>query len=56
MTYMSGIFTSELFRSYKPNKKIYQSAAPPHNMAMVAAHRFNLIAAFLQDDVRTTPY
>ncbi|KAG2117520.1 HAD-like domain-containing protein [Suillus cothurnatus] len=39
-----GIFSSEL------NKKVYKSAAyhlslPPHKIAMVAAHRFDLIAA-----------
>lgn len=45
-----GIFSSELFGSYKPNKKVYQSAAyhlslPPHKIAMVAAHKFDLLAA-----------
>lgn len=45
-----GIFSSEMFGSYKPNKKVYQSAAyhlslPPHKIAMVAAHRSDLLAA-----------
>lgn len=45
-----GIFSSELFGSYKPNKKVYQSAAyhlslPPHKIAMVAAHKHDLLAA-----------
>ncbi|KAG1814686.1 HAD-like domain-containing protein [Suillus subaureus] len=45
-----GIFASELFGSYKPNKKVYQSAAyhlslPPHKIAMVATHKLDLIAA-----------
>lgn len=45
-----GIFSSELFGSYKPNKKVYQSAAyhlslPPHKIAMVAAHKYDLLAA-----------
>ncbi|KAG2113230.1 HAD-like domain-containing protein [Suillus clintonianus] len=45
-----GIFSSEMFGSYKPNKQVYQSAAyhlslPPHKIAMVAAHKFDLLAA-----------
>ncbi|KAG2113224.1 HAD-like domain-containing protein [Suillus clintonianus] len=45
-----GIFSSENFGSYKPNKLVYLSAAyhlslPPHKIAMVAAHRLDLLAA-----------
>ncbi|KAG1823898.1 HAD-like domain-containing protein [Suillus subaureus] len=45
-----GIFTSKLSRSYKLNKKVYQSTAyhlylPPHKIAMVTVHRFDLITA-----------
>ncbi|KAG1730946.1 HAD-like domain-containing protein [Suillus paluster] len=45
-----GIFSSEMFGSYKPNKEVYESAAyhlslPPHKIAMVAAHKFDLLAA-----------
>ncbi|KAG0702574.1 HAD-like domain-containing protein [Suillus ampliporus] len=45
-----GIFSSEMFGSYKPNKEVYQSAAyhlslPPHKIAMVAAHKFDVLAA-----------
>ncbi|KAG2357362.1 hypothetical protein BDR07DRAFT_373733 [Suillus spraguei] len=32
-----AIFSSELFGSYKPNKKVYQSILRPHKTAMVAA-------------------
>lgn len=45
-----GIFSAEMFGSYKPNKKVYQSAAyhlslPPHKIAMVTAHKWDLIGA-----------
>ncbi|OJA10723.1 hypothetical protein AZE42_04269 [Rhizopogon vesiculosus] len=45
-----GIFSTEMFGTYKPNKHAYQSAAyhlslPPHKIAMVAAHHTDLRAA-----------
>lgn len=45
-----GIFSAEMFGSYKPNKEVYQSAAyhlslPPHKIAIVAAHRWDLLGA-----------
>ncbi|KAG2143576.1 HAD-like domain-containing protein [Suillus clintonianus] len=45
-----GIFSAEMFGSYKPDKKVYQSAAyhlslPPHKIAMVTAHKWDLIGA-----------
>ncbi|KAJ8597142.1 haloacid dehalogenase [Rhizopogon salebrosus TDB-379] len=45
-----GIFSSEMLGTYKPNKQAYQSALyhlslPPHKVAMVAAHTWDLLAA-----------
>ncbi|KAG1730947.1 uncharacterized protein EDB91DRAFT_1252386 [Suillus paluster] len=42
--------SSEMLGSYESNKQVYESAAshlslPPHKIAMVAAHKFDLLAA-----------